>query len=365
MKNLLNVYWAVMAITTVFAVVFRNDKKKFIISTAIVHILVCGLRYDQMHGDLSAYKRGFYSLASAGWFSDVVIKNGRNTLFYLLNKLVATLTNSNFQVLLFVISFISIAAISYVIYRYSEQPYISFLMWSCFGFYIFSFYSIKQTLAMAFIMLSSIGIFERKPVLFYVLVIIAGFVHMPAFVFLPAYELCRVKKPSTIIRFYLIFIVTVILFKNQIVDLMADLYYEGGMYTSLDTMDIGGKFIMMICLLGVGVVLCNLRNEYYRYTFILLATASLLQMFSAYNHVFTRLADYYFQFIILYAPFMLKQVHNDENDISMFYFNDDSRKLLTIGFVLLALAFYYRVYFRAANSVVVDDLVANFRFYWQ
>ena len=46
---------------------------------------------------------------------------------------------------------------------------------------------IKQYLAMAVIMWAAMAIFEKKPVKFLVLTLIAGAVHMPALCFLPAY----------------------------------------------------------------------------------------------------------------------------------------------------------------------------------
>ena len=62
MSRFLNVYWAVLVITGLLAILFKNDRKKFVISAAIVHIIVCGLRYDMMHGDLVAYKKVFLSM---------------------------------------------------------------------------------------------------------------------------------------------------------------------------------------------------------------------------------------------------------------------------------------------------------------
>ena len=365
MKNLFNVYWAVLAITGVLAIIFKDDKKKFVISAAIVHIFVCGFRYDAMHGDLMAYKKGFDSYAQANWLSETIIGDGRNTLFYGLNKLIANLTNNNFQALLFAIAAISIISISIVIYKYSEMPFVSYLMWSCFGFYMFGFYSIKQSLAMSILMFAGMAIFEKKHILFYILVIIAGLIHMPAFVFLPAYELCVAKKLRTIIYFYVALVAIIVLFRNQIVGTMADLYYEGDKFSAITSFGIGGKSLMLIALVFVGIFLCNIKNDYFRYTLILIATASLIQMFSVYDNVFTRLADYYFQFIILYAPFILNQSHESNDDVPIMHFNERSRQLITILFCLMAMVFYYRVNFLHASDVAVDNLVANFKFFWQ
>ena len=245
------------------------------------------------------------------------------------------------------------------------MPLISYLMWNCFGFYIFSFYSIKQSLAMAFIILAAIGIFEKKRLLFYAFVIIAGFIHLPAFVFLPAYELCRAKRIRTIIYFYVILIALVLLFRNRIVIFMSDIYYEGKVFAEVSTYGIGGKTLMLISLVTVGVFLCNIKNDIFRYNLILCATASLIQMFSVYNNVFTRLADYYFQFIILYAPLILSQSHTNKNDIPILLFNRESKLIITVTFCVLALVFYYRASFLHASTISVDNLVDNFKFFWQ
>lgn len=361
----MNIFWEVLIITTILAVVFRNNRKGFIISAAAVHIFVCGFRYEFVHGDLIAYKREFLGYSKMDWLDDAILAKGRNTLFYALNKLVANLTNDNFQVLLFLIAFISILSVSLIAYRYSQMPYISFLLWSCFGFYKMSFYSIKQTLAMAFILFAVIGLFEHKRMWFYLMVIIAGFIHTPAFAFLPAYELCRAKKLSTVVVFYIITAIVIFIFRNEIMAWMTDLYYEGEKYAAVDSTRLGGKTLMMIALLLVGIVMCSFNYEKYRYTFILMASGSLLQMFSVYDNVFTRLADYYFQFIILYAPFILKQPHKNLSDVAIVYFDDESQELLTAAFMLLAVVFYYRTDLSNNNITSVDNIVRNFRFFWQ
>lgn len=360
-----NVYWGIIAVTAVLAWLFKSDKKKFVIASAIVHVLACGLRYEYTTGDLRVYKRGFLRYASLDWSDSELFDEGRNSLFYVFNKTVAHLTNNNYQVLLFLISLISIASISILIYRYSNKPFISYLMWSCFGFYLFSFSGIKQTMAMAFVMFAAIGIFEKSRILFYLMVIIAGFVHMPAFIFLPSYELCRAKRLRTIIWFYIIFAVIIILFRNEIVNNMAELYYEGEKYIEASSFAIGGKTIMMITLLIVGIGLCNIRNEQFRYVFILIATASLIQMFSVYNNVFSRLADYYFQFIILYASFILDQRHNTIAEKPPLKFNSDSRKLITVIFAMLAMLYYFRVEFSFGKYNSAHEAINNFSFCWE
>ena len=361
----MNIFVVVLILTTVFAIVFRDDKKKFTIATALLHILVCGLRSDTVHGDLSVYKRGFFEFANAGWFSNQIISNGRNTLFYAFNKLIANLTGNSFQILLFIIAVISIISLSIIIYKYSEIPYVSFMVWNCFGFFIFNCYSIKQSMAMAFVLLASIGIFEKRRILFYTCTVLAGMIHLPAFVFIPAYELCKAQKLRTIIYFYIILAVTIILFRNRIIENITDFYYESEKYAAVSSYTVGGRTLLYIALLIVGVFLCNIKYERFKYVLILIATASLLQMFSVYGNVFTRLADYYFQFIILYAPLILKQPYENNGEIPLINFNKRSRLILMIGFLGLAFMFYYRVDLTGKNVGIANNVVANYKFFWQ
>lgn len=359
----MNIYWKVLLITAVLAVVFKNNKKAFVISAAGVHTFVCGFRYMYMHGDLQKYAYEFSLIKDYAWGSEEVIKNGRNTLFYLLNKVVAECTDGNFQVLLFIIALLSSASIGVLIYKYSPKPFISYVVWNCFGYYMFSFYSIKQTLAMAFVMFAAIGIFEDNWKKFTFFSVIAGFIHFPAFVFFPAYLLAKVKRVEHVIALYVVIFTGVFWCRNTIVLAMVDLYYDSERYTTATVVGLGGKCLMMIALLIAGFLLCGLSDDIFRKLFVLISMASLLQIFSVYDNVFTRLADYYFQFLILYAPCMLKQVHKEPH-VPWLYFTGRMRNLLTIGFVMLALVFYQTTSLNSDNAYSKDNLL-NFHFMWE
>lgn len=360
----MNIYWEVLIITAVLAVIFKNNKKMFVLSASAVHIFVCGFRYVHMHGDLLKYNYEFEDTLNYAWNSPEILHEGRNSLFYMVMKFIAELTNCNFQVLLFIIALVSILSIAVVIYKYSPMPFISFLMWSCFGFYIFTFYSIKQTLAMAMIMFASIAIFEKRRLAFYLLILIAGLIHMPAFVFLPAYELCNFKHVQSLFGIYAIAFGIIFVEKNRIVTMMADLYYEADKYEDVAIWSMGGKTAMMIAILFVGFLLCGISEDITRKTYVLLIAAAIFQVFSVYDNVFTRLADYYFQFIILFAPLMLKQTHKAPY-YPRLYFNERSQQMLVVCFSILAIWFYYRV--NLANNggpESVNNLVRNFAFMW-
>ena len=140
-----------------------RQKKIYITLMAVLHAFVCGWRYMYLTGDLRKYAWGYYTITGSGWFSEDVFNGGRNFGFFWLQKLFSTITDGDFQIFLIFIAIVVEIAVAVVIYRYSPAPWLSYLLWNCFGFYIFGFSAIKQALAMGLLMLAFTGIMEEKP----------------------------------------------------------------------------------------------------------------------------------------------------------------------------------------------------------
>ena len=149
-----NIYYYMVAAVLLFGLLLPQhgkQKRIYVILMALLHTFVCGWRYMYLTGDLRKYaagESGYYILSQYGWFDDVVFNEGRNFGFYWLEKFLATISGNNFQVLLIVIAVIIEIAVAVIIYRYSPNPCLSYLIWNCFGFYVFGFSAIKQALAM-------------------------------------------------------------------------------------------------------------------------------------------------------------------------------------------------------------------------
>ena len=94
-----------------------RQRKWYILLMAAVHTFVCGWRYMYLTGDLQKYAWGYYQIADQGWMSEDVFHGGRNFGFFWLQKLLATWSNNDFQVLLIVIAVIIEVTVAVVIYR--------------------------------------------------------------------------------------------------------------------------------------------------------------------------------------------------------------------------------------------------------
>lgn len=358
------VYYIVVAAVILLGLLMPQQggkRKNYIILMALLHTFVCGWRYMYMHGDLQKYAWGYYTITDKGWFSEEVFQEGRNTGFFWLQKLLSTWTNGDFQIFLIVIAIVIEIAVAIVIYRYSPKPWVSYLMWNCIGFYVFGFSAIKQALAMGFLMLAFIGIMENKPKKFLAWTFIAGFIHLPALIFLPAYWIVKTRITPRTIFVYLVAVSVIYLFRTQIVTFISEFYYDETDYTYGN--QLGGRFFMICLLLIAGVILKGFYGRQFSKVFSLIAVAAILQMFSGFDNVFTRLTDYYLQFLILYVPMLFADFEPEGESGAKFRLSQKQRPLLLICVVLFSI-WFYKSSCLAGSDKSVDD-ITNYRFCWE
>lgn len=343
-----------------------RQRKWYILLMAAVHTFVCGWRYMYLTGDLRKYAWGYHQITDQGWMSEDVFHGGRNFGFFWLQKLLATWSNNDFQVLLIVIAVIIEVTVAVVIYRYSPKPWLSYLTWDCFGFYVFGFSAIKQALAMGILMWAFTAIMEDKPKKFVAITLLAGCIHAPALIFLPAYWIARNRLSVKTLCVYAAAAILIFLFRNQIVAFISEFYYDETDYMVNDR--VGGRFLMILALVIVGVLLRGLNGKYFSRVFNLMVAAAILQMFSGFDNVFTRLTDYYFQFLILYLPMLFAP----EQDVRLPGPVQVRRIALSRGQKAAALAcvvalsclYYYSVNLGQTITYEPDNYL-NYRFCWE
>ena len=344
----------------------QGEKRKYyIVLMAVIHAFILGFRYQYLTGDLLKYQWNYAHLYEHGWFSEHVLSEGRNTGFNMLMKLVALLFNNQFQPFLVILAIFSAIVVAVLIYRYSPAPWMSYLIWNCLGFYIFGFSAIKQALAMNFVMLAFIGIAERKLPFYLVMMALAGFLHTPALIFLPAYWLARQKISLWTVLIYVALGVLMNVFKDQFVDFIMSFYYEED-EVMIHSGELGNRFIM-ICLFCVfGILFKGFQGRTFTSLFHIMAVAAILQMLSGFNNIFTRLADYYFQLSILYIPmvFFEREKYPQPGGLPP-VFPFTKRSLWVMAIVIsLFLLWFYSTYIIGVEITYEVDNYLNYRFMW-
>lgn len=364
------VYYYMVAAVLGFAVLLPQhgrQKKIYIALMAILHAFVCGWRYMYLTGDLLKYSGQYTRIyPSNGWFSEQVFDGGRNFGFAWLSKLLSLISNGDFQILLIVIAVVTEIAVAVIIYRYSPAAWLSYFLWDCFGFYIFGFSAIKQALAMGLLMFAFTGIMEERPRKFFFWTVLAGCIHTPALVFLPAYWFAKSKLSIHKLLIYIASAGLIFLFRTQIVTFVSEFYYEEASYMANDRL--GGRFMMIVALLIAGVALRGFSGKNFSKLFNLMVIAAMLQMFSGFDNVFTRLTDYYFQFLILYLPMMLYPERderlNNVYQIRHLALTRQQRIAAIFCVVLLAGLYYYTTNLNITITNEIDDYL-NYRFSWE
>lgn len=365
----MSIYMIVVAVTLLFGAILpqKGEKRKYyIILMTVIHTFICAFRYNHLAGDLMKYHWEFLQVGDYGWFSGGVLREGRNTGFYMLMKLVNELTGADFQMLLIVIAVIIHLVLAWTVYRYSPAPWFSYLLWSCMGFYVFGFSAIKQALAMAFVMLAFIGIAEGRPRFYLVMMALAGFVHVPALIFLPAYWLSRLRVSGKTVALYLGLGLLLYVFKDQFVDFIKSFYYEDD-EVFVFSGELGNRFIMVLGLTLFGLLLKGFDSRTFEKLFHLMAISTILQMLAGFDNIFTRLTDYYFQFSVLYIPMIFfSGRERSQRPLlrPLLPFNDRSLKVLS-AFVAVFVIWFYWTYNVGYYVDPAETHYLNFRFMWE
>ena len=337
-----------------------KDRKQYIVIMAVLHSLLSGLRHQYLTGDMQSYCYKYWRTLNEGWFSEELFQGGRNFGFNWLLKIFSTLSDGEFQVFLIVSAIFIEATVAYLIYKYSPLPWLSFLVWNCMGFS-----AIKQSIAMGLIMIAFIGIMEEKPKLFAVFTILAGFVHAPALIFIPAYFLSKQKFTLQTLIIYSSSAAAVFINRNQLVKLMQEFYYEEGIIGS--SADLGGRFFLIVLFITAGFALKGFNGKYFSKVANLIVAAAVLQMFSGFDNVFTRLTDYYLQFLIIFIPLSFADYKDEKlNGVGEGVSLDILPKQRFIIIILLSvfLIWFYIKCCIDIDIIIYDDYT-NYRFFWE
>lgn len=368
----MSVYWIIVAIVIIFGQIMPQEgpqRKYYVILMNIVHTFVCAFRYQYLSGDLIKYHTEYrHIFAASGYFAEEVLHDWTNTGFYWLMKFVADVTNCNYTVFLIILAFFCCGVTAVMIYRFSPKPWFSYLIWDCMAFYLtYDFLAIKQGLAMAVLMISMMYIFDRRPLAFLISTLVAGFIHAPALCFLPAYFIATRRVDFKLIIVYAVAAAVIYACKAQIVAIVSEIYYEESSFTLVKE-ELGGRTVVIIFMLVAGWLLKGFREKRFTQLFNIVVVAAIFQSFSGFDNVFTRLADYYLQFTILYIPLITYDAKGGEvypkGSRPVFLFNSRSRSFIAACLSLVMIWWYDTTCLGHTISYQVDNYL-NYRFAWE
>ena len=308
----MNIYVGMMAAVLILAYFMqgnRPENKSYIWLSCLLMFALCGLRnvYEIGIDSASSYIRIFRETGELAW-SDIFANgdDASNQGFSVILKFCHTLTGGDYQIFFILYTAFFMAIFGWFIGKYSVDPVQSFCYFWGLLCYSFLSDSIKQGIAMAFITLAYDAIIERRPIRFGLWTAIACWVHAPALIFAPAYLIAKMKPGKAYLLFLAALLAFTYRFREDILELMLTYY---GTEMQMHDMDfLGNKVIIMIGIVTAALILrpAEETDRVYGILMQFMGISIVIQTFASYNNTFERLANYYFQFAVIFIPLVFQ-----------------------------------------------------------
>ena len=362
----MNIYALLVALVLVTALLmqgYRRGNKKFVIVACLLLFSVYGLRNTFIlgHDAPSSYLHLFQRMPSYSWKDVLRLGGSYNAGYYLLNKAFYELTNGDYQLFVSFIALFVTICFGRMIYRYSPNPLTSILYH--FGLLLFTFHfsSLKQSIAMAFLMLAFDGIIDRAPIRFILLSLLASFFHFPSIVFLPSYWIAKMKPNRSFLILLAIVLLLTYRFRNQLLTWMLNLYKD----EDISEVSMEGirflrtKALIMVIIIVAAIMFRKPKPEDRIYSILLefMGIAVVFQTFCGYNNIFERLADYFFQFSVVFIPMVFDRNADREPlfDWRLMSVVDTAAPYLFCGFGI----------YRFISTITQDPAFYPYKFFFQ
>ena len=364
----MNYYALLVVLVIVTAILMRGyqeHNKAYVIIACMMLFAIYGLRDTFVIGGdtTSSYLHMFQRMPTYSWADIPQMSGGLNTAFYWVCKAFYELSDGDYQLFVTIISFFVTVCFGILIYRYSPNPLQSILYHFGLLFFTFHFSVLKQSIAMGLLMLAFDCLMRQKTIRFFLLVLIAGQFHFPSLVFLLAYPLSKINIGRNYLILLALMLTVTFLFRNQLINLMLNTYKD--LEDSTTSVNLAGvtffrtKAIIMLLIIIAAVLIRKPKPDDRLYSILLefMGIALVFQTFCGYNNIFERLADYYFQFSVIFIPMVFDKTADREPLLSGQVMNivDTAGPYLFCGYAV------YRFITYTQN----DPLLYPFKFFFQ
>ncbi|MBO5480981.1 MAG: EpsG family protein [Clostridia bacterium] len=291
----------------------RIRRKRFCIIATFNWIILSGCRARWVGADTQAYGFIFERTAMKSWndiLGDFIAKywhgaDIKDPGYPLLEK-IFQIFSTNYQAFLMAIAVLFFVMMGIFIYKYSTQPYVSFVLFSCLFYSFFAITGHRQTIATAFVSFLGIEfIRKRKLIPFLVIVLLSSTVHKSVIGFIPFYFIYRIKINNLTLLFYWIGIIIAFIFRYQLLEFLQLLVgYES--YQDYEGAG-AGTFLYMLLLIGVLATvfykpLIRYGGEMMQPSINALMVACFFSPLLLINPSLMRIVQYYSLFLLLLLP---------------------------------------------------------------
>lgn len=318
-----------------YVLTLHNQKRKSsraiqAVFCAVVLIAIQGLRHNDIGIDSCNTYRPFFESVTSGLsnlfdFDDIYY--GFELGFIVFTKFVKTMfDNTQFYIIL--CSIISIAPVAYLIYKYSKNIPLSFIIFSSFIVYHFGFSGIRQAMAVGVTCLAFECLMQKKAILFIIITLIASSIHSSAILFLISYPLYHhlCLSPAKLIIFGGIFVICLFIGDSIVIGL-TELIFGGEKYLSKLMEDAVPSYNLMILLTAILLFTFTSNNDQILKFRSMLLMAVVFQSLGLISSSASRMAYYFIPYLSIALPMTTNSFR--------------LRHLLEVGLIFLMVTFFF------------------------
>lgn len=179
----------IFLIISLYHLIGKKDRKLYIFIITFVFLIMLALRSETMGlNDVeSVYRVRFETIRDTSWGILTSLSDsytGSSLLFTIFTKLISMFVD--YRGYLIVVAIISLVPISILIYKYSENPMISFLLFFLY-FFVYYIYLLRYVASIGISVIALLYLLKGKKITFYILTIIAAFIHLTSVILLISY----------------------------------------------------------------------------------------------------------------------------------------------------------------------------------
>lgn len=323
-------------------VYYGRNRKKYCITIGIWLLFLLVFRHAYVGSDTQNYFKVFNDIGLYGFSlelhdSELSTEFGFYYLNYLLNKF-----GLPFRCLIFISASFYIWTISYLIYKYSKSPAISYFIFLTYGYFIFNT-TMRQCFALSFCILSFLAIINKHWIKAAVLFCCGILFHSTAVVFIIAFVVPLLKYNRK--SLFLIVISGLIILTSATAIFNAASELVGKNYEVMETTGYVSMIIIAL-FIAYGYSVRYRIPENNRYWMYLLLISIILFPLASLNPALFRIRMYFSVFIIVYAANLLS--------IKSSYSQ-----------LLYSLAIVYGLYSFFIGNYLAGIRVMPYAFYWE
>jgi|SRR5690606_794131 len=191
-------FFYVLSVLLLFGSFFpRRHQLLYLISSLVILFILSGYRHVNIGTDTLNYEQFFtYIKAGGGYLT-------KEPGWMLLNRMIIALSG-DFQTLLIATALLVLMPIFYIARRYSVNPMLTIFLYYAFYFYLQSFNVMRQSIAVAFVLLGLVFLMKERKIIFFILVAIASSFHISALLCFPLVFVNRIPNMASVMYLTLV-----------------------------------------------------------------------------------------------------------------------------------------------------------------